>query len=148
MKNLLNRLAAGLTILVLAGVVCSIYKTAAVYAADPAPLQQAENQVAANNTCNDTTTNGVVDQSKVQSCITQTPVWNDIQTIVNVLSAGVAVVVTGVIILGGVQYTIAGDNPQALTAARQRIINGLIALFAFLFIWAFLQWLIPGGIFK
>jgi hypothetical protein len=60
---------------------------------------------------------------------------------------GVGVVVVGVIILGGIQYTMAGDNPQAVTAAKQRIINGLIALAAFLLMFAFLEWLIPGGIF-
>jgi hypothetical protein len=73
---------------------------------------------------------------------------HDLQNIVNFLSAAVGVVVIAVIIIGGVQYTIAGDNASALTAARQRITNGLIALFAFLFAWAFLQWLIPGGVFK
>jgi hypothetical protein len=100
------------------------------------------------DSCSNTTTNGKVNQTKVQNCVQSTPIWHDIQDIVNVLSAGVAVIVTGVIILGGVQYTIAGDNAQALQSARQRITNGLIALAAFLFIYAFLQWLIPGGIFQ
>lgn len=75
------------------------------------------------------------------------PIVKDIQMFVNFLSAGVGIVVVGVIILGGIQYMTSGDNPQALTAAKQRITNGLIALAAFLFTFAFLQWLIPGGIF-
>jgi uncharacterized membrane protein len=73
---------------------------------------------------------------------------HDIQIIVNFLSAGVGIVVVAVIILGGIQYSMAGDNPQAVGSAKQRIINGLIALVAFLFIFAFLQWLIPGGVFS
>lgn len=104
--------------------------------------------LAANDKCANTTTGGIVDQTKVQNCLTQSPIVQDVQTIVNFLSAGVGIIVTGVIILGGVQYTLAGDNPQALKAARDKILNGLIALLAFLFIFAFLQWLIPGGIFK
>lgn len=120
--------------------------------ADPAPLQQAENQVASQQTtqanCSDTTTGGSVDQSKVQNCLTQSPVVSDIQKIVDFLSIGVGIIVTGVILVGGIQYIIAGDSPQALQAARQRITNGVIALVAFLFIFAFLQWLIPGGIFQ
>lgn len=72
----------------------------------------------------------------------------DIQKIVNFLSAGVGVVVIGVIILGGIQYSMAGDNSQAVGAAKQRIINGLIALVAFIFMFAFINWLLPGGIFS
>lgn len=76
------------------------------------------------------------------------PIFKDINVIVAFLSAGVGVVVVGTIILGGIQYTMAGDNPQAITAAKQRIINGLVALLAFLLTFAFLQWIIPGGVFK
>jgi hypothetical protein len=100
-----------------------------------------------NYPCDDTLTGGKVDQDKVNNCLTQSPIVHDIQTIVNFLSAGVGVVVAGVIILGGIQYILAGGNATAVTAARQRIINGLIALFVFAFIFAFVQWLIPGGVF-
>jgi len=72
----------------------------------------------------------------------------DLNTIVGVLSGLVGVVVVGVIILGGIQYSMAGDKAEAVSAAKKRIINGVTALVAFLFIFAFLQWLIPGGIFS
>lgn len=75
------------------------------------------------------------------------PIVKDLNQAVNFLAALVGVVVVGTIILGGIQYTMAGDNPSALGAAKQRIINGLIALLAFLFMYAFLQWLVPGGAF-
>lgn len=100
------------------------------------------------DTCSDTTdATGKVSQIKVGKCLDQSPIVHDIQNIVNFLSAAVGVVVIAVIIIGGIQYSLAGDNASALTAARKRIVNGMIALFAFLFAWAFLQWLIPGGIF-
>jgi hypothetical protein len=103
---------------------------------------------AQSDPCKDTTNaTGNITQTNVQKCITQTPIVHDLQTIVNMLSAGVAIIVTGVILLGGIQYIMAGGNASALTAARQRILNGVIALFAFLFMFAFLQWLIPGGVF-
>lgn len=76
------------------------------------------------------------------------PIVKDLNQVVAFLSALVGIVVVGSIILGGIQYSAAGDNPQAVSAAKQRIINGLIALIAFLFTFAFLQWLIPGGVFK
>ena len=75
------------------------------------------------------------------------PIIQDINQWVTFLSALVGVVVVGVIILGGIQYALAGDNPSAVTAAKSRIINGLIALGAFLLTYAFLQWLVPGGVF-
>lgn len=81
------------------------------------------------------------------SSLKDNPIVDDINVVVNFLSIGVGVVVIAMIIIGGIQYSAAGDNPQALTAAKQRIINALIALAAFLFIFAFLQWLIPGGVF-
>ncbi len=82
-----------------------------------------------------------------QQCLKQTKLVDDINTIVNFLSGLVGVVVVGVIILGGIQYAMAGDKAEAVSAAKKRIVNGLIALIAFLFIFAFLQWLIPGGLF-
>ena len=104
---------------------------------------------AANPDCSNTlNAKGTVSQSKVQSCLTQSPIVHDINIVVNGLSAGVGVVVTAVIIVGGVQYSMAGDNPQAVAAAKQRIINGLIALLVFFLIFGFLQWLIPGGVFS
>src|SRR5579862_6641515 len=92
--------------------------------------------------------NGSVSQPQVDQCVSQSPFVAKIQTIVDFLSVGVGIIVTAVILVGGIQYIIAGDNPQQLTAARQRITNGVIALFAFIFMFALLQWLIPGGIFK
>lgn len=87
-------------------------------------------------------------EAGLQDCLEQSQIVRDIQIVVNFLSAGVGVVVVAMIILGGVQYAMAGDNPQAVSAAKQRITNGLVALLAFLLTFAFLQWLIPGGIFS
>jgi cobalamin synthase len=58
--------------------------------------------------------------------------------------AGVAVVIS--IVLGGIQYSSAGGDPGKVAAARQRISKAIIALLAFLFLYAFLNWLLPGGI--
>jgi hypothetical protein len=66
---------------------------------------------------------------------------------VNFLSAIVGIAVIGSIIFAGIQYTAAGDNSSSLSAAKARIRNALIALFAYMFMYAFLQWLVPGGVF-
>lgn len=66
---------------------------------------------------------------------------------IRVLSGLVGVVVVIMITVGGIQYSTARDDPQAAAAAKGRITNALIALVVYLFIFAFLQWLVPGGIF-
>lgn len=76
------------------------------------------------------------------------PIWHDLQNIVNALGAGVGLVVVGTIIVGGIQYIVAGDNPNGVAQAKGRIISGLIALAGFFLAWAILQWLIPGGVLK
>ena len=91
---------------------------------------------------------GTESQNGTAPDLTGNPITKDIQMAVNFLSAGVGIVVVAVIIIGGIQYMTAGDNPQALTTAKHRITNGLIALMAFLLTFAFLNWLIPGGVFK
>lgn len=66
--------------------------------------------------------------------------------LINVLSTGVGIVVVGSIIYGGVQYTTAADDPQKISAAKGRIYNSIFALIAFIFGFAFLQWVVPGGV--
>jgi hypothetical protein len=84
----------------------------------------------------------------LSNCLQTNPIIKDLNLIINFLSAGVGIVVVAVIILGGIQYSMAGGSPDATAKAKQRILNGLIALLAYIFIFAFLQWLIPGGIFS
>jgi len=100
--------------------------------------------------CKDTTVDGsstAISVSKINKCLETSPLVDSIQTIVNFLSAGVAIIVIAVLIIGGIQYMAAGDNPNAVSDAKKRIINALIALMVFIFTTAFLQWLIPGGVF-
>lgn len=66
---------------------------------------------------------------------------------INVLSAMVGIVVIGVIIVGGIQYATSAGDPGAAAAAKKRIINALIALVMFFLTYAFLQWVVPGGLF-
>ena len=47
----------------------------------------------------------------------------------------------------GVQYAAAADSPDKLKAAKKLIWDIIIGLLAFFFLYAFMQWLIPGGIF-
>jgi hypothetical protein len=71
----------------------------------------------------------------------------DLQIAMNVLSIGIGVVVTLMMVMGGLQYMTSRDNPQGVQAARARIMNAVIAMVSYVFIYAFLQWIVPGGVF-
>lgn len=74
-------------------------------------------------------------------------ITDKLSAIANILAAGVGVVVVVMIIVGGVQYSAAGGDPQRVAAAKTKILNAIYALIAFFLLWAFLQWVVPGGLF-
>jgi hypothetical protein len=84
--------------------------------------------------------------ASLKQCLKINPIIKDINTVVDFLSAGAGIIIVGSIIVGGIQYSLAGSNANEVTAAKNRIRDALIALFAFFFIFSFLQWLIPGGL--
>lgn len=64
---------------------------------------------------------------------------------VKVLAALVTVFVVLSIIIAGIQYSAAADDSAKVTAAKNRIRNALIALLAYIFLLAFVKYLLPGG---
>lgn len=80
-------------------------------------------------------------------CVKSNPIMAWLTFFINVISAVIGVGAIIMVIFAGIQYSAARDNPQAIQAAKQKLINVLIGLAAFVFMYAFLQWLIPGGVF-
>lgn len=69
-------------------------------------------------------------------------------TISNWLAAGVVIAVIGGIIYGAIMYaTSAGDAGKA-KSATEIIRNAFIALILYFLMWAFLQYIVPGGLFS
>jgi hypothetical protein len=93
--------------------------------------------------CENTTTSVAI-----RKCVQNNQLIKDVQTIINVLSIGVGLIVVAMIIVGGIQYIAAGDNPSATASAKQRIVNALVALVAYILLFALIQWLVPGGVFE
>lgn len=56
------------------------------------------------------------------------------------------VVVAISIVAAGIQYGSAGSDPGKVAAAKKRLTASIMALLAYLFMFAFLQWLLPGGV--
>lgn len=85
----------------------------------------------------------VTGSSDVQS----NPIIKWLKAAINLLAAVIGIGSVVMIIVAGIQYSAARDNPQAIQSAKQKIVNVVIALASFIFLWAFMQWLIPGGAF-
>ena len=66
---------------------------------------------------------------------------------INFLAVGFGIIVTIMVVLGGIQYITSGSDPQKVAAAKGRIFNAILALLAFAFMYVILQWLVPGGLF-
>lgn len=66
---------------------------------------------------------------------------------VNLLAIGFGIIVTASVVAGGIQIGSSAGDSGKFAKGRSRIINSLLALGGFVFLYAFLQWVIPGGIF-
>jgi hypothetical protein len=68
--------------------------------------------------------------------------------IVRFLSAGVGIVIIGSTVFAGVLYSASKDDPGAVSKAKARLMNNGYALMMFIFAYAILNFVIPGGFFK
>ena len=71
---------------------------------------------------------------------------NYIVPLVNLLAAFAGTAVAVSIVIGAIQYGSSAGDSQKVTAAKNRIRNAIIALIAFVFLYALLNFLIPGGL--
>lgn len=62
------------------------------------------------------------------------------------ISAAVGVAIAIAIIVGGIEYITSAGDPQRAASGKKRIVNALIGLVAFALLFAFLQFIIPGGV--
>ena len=69
-------------------------------------------------------------------------------TILNWMAIGVSIAVVGGIIYGAIMYTTSGGNSEQAHKAIGIIRNAVIALILYFAMWALLNFLVPGGLFK
>ena len=65
-----------------------------------------------------------------------------------VLSASFGLIAIISIIYAAIQYSGAGGDPQKVAVAKKRLFTTIVAIVAYLFLFGFLQFLIPGGVFQ
>ena len=90
---------------------------------------------------------GAVYPSSQTYGIDQNPIVIWLKRFINLFASIIGVGAIVMIAWGGLQYASSRDNPQAVQAAKTKITNVVIGLAAFIFFYAFIQWLIPGGAF-
>jgi hypothetical protein len=78
--------------------------------------------------------------------IADNPIINILRIVIKVAAAGVGLVVAGMIVVAGIQYSTSQGNPQRTVAAKQRLINAIIGLIMFIFATVILNYVVPGGI--
>lgn len=71
-----------------------------------------------------------------------------VNPVINLLSALVGIVVVIAIIIGGIQFSTSAGDPQKAAAGKKHIANALFGLLAYLLLYAFLQFIVPGGQFN
>lgn len=74
--------------------------------------------------------------------------WAILLIAINILTAGVGVAAVAGIIYGSIMYATASGNPEQVKKAIEIIRNTVIGLVMYALMYAFLNYLIPGGIFS
>src|SRR5205814_1498218 len=98
--------------------------------------------VCSNGQCTDEAANPKCDASKCDF------IKKYVNPFINLLSISFGLIAVISIIMGAVQYSTSGGDPQKVTQAKQRISKTIFAVLAYLFLYAFLQFIVPGGLFN
>lgn len=75
------------------------------------------------------------------------PIYAWINFFINLISAFIIMGAIIMVAVAGLQYMSSRDNAQSVQAAKSRIGSIAAALLFYFFLYAFVQWLIPGGVF-
>lgn len=83
-----------------------------------------------------------------QGGVENTGLWSLLITVINLLSAGVAVLALAGIVYASILYTSAGGNQEQVKKAMGMITNIVIGIIAYALMFSALNFLIPGGLFN
>ena len=75
------------------------------------------------------------------------PVNDIVFAVLRFLSVGVGFIIVGSLMYAGIQYIFSRDDPSAVSAAKTRIQHTIIALLMYIFAYAILNFILPGGLF-
>lgn len=91
--------------------------------------------------------NGVAVSFDVGCVPNENPIVGYLLGVINFIGVAFGASVLAVVIYAGIEFITARGMPEKIQQAKKRITNAIIALLGFIFMYAILQWLIPGGLF-
>ncbi len=97
--------------------------------------------------CNGVETSILGENGCVEGTDDGSAIFSVLNVVLTVLTYGVGIAGTIGILITGLQIMLAKDNAGQLAAAKTRFVAIIIGLAVYAVMWAFLQWLLPGGIF-
>ena len=74
--------------------------------------------------------------------------WLLLEFIIQIMTGVIGIVAVGMIAYAAFLYTTAQSDEGQLKKAKDMIMNVAIGIALYALLWAFAQWLIPGGIFS
>jgi hypothetical protein len=89
-----------------------------------------------------------IDINSNSADISQNPIFNYLVGFIRFLAVGIGLAVTGGIIFGAYLYITARANASQVQQGQTVIINSVIGLLLYIFMFTILQFIIPGGIFQ
>jgi hypothetical protein len=93
-------------------------------------------------------TTSIIDCSQTGGAdIKDTGVWGILLLSINILTAGIGIAAIGGIVYGSILYTSAGGSAEQTKKAMGIITNVVIGIIAYALMYAFLNFIIPGGLF-
>jgi hypothetical protein len=69
-----------------------------------------------------------------------------IEPFVTLLTVSIGIIAAISVVVAGIQFASAADDPGKVAKAKERMWKTVIGLVAYIFLFAFLNYLVPGGI--
>lgn len=76
----------------------------------------------------------------------ENPILAVLFAVITFVTYGIGIIITLAIVISGIQYATAQGDPGTVKKARTRIFNAVVALLLYLFSFAILNYLVPGGL--
>lgn len=76
------------------------------------------------------------------------PIMNLLVDLLNFLAIGVGIAVVGGIVFGGITYIRSNGNSSVAQQGITIIVNSVVGLLLFIFMYAIINFLVPGGLFS
>ncbi|MDK2899248.1 MAG: hypothetical protein PWQ10_435 [Patescibacteria group bacterium] len=87
------------------------------------------------------------DGKETTSDLKETGLWQLLLLVINILTAGVGIMAVAGVVYGSILYSSSGGSPEQTKKAIGIIINTFIGIVAYALMYAFLNFIIPGGLF-